>query len=93
MGKTPFELRLDVLSMAKDMLEKEHRNSNGDIYPYPKTEDITAKADELYAFVNTSSVGTSDSRYANDIDVQNRISSENLNKVRDKKKFLTERKK
>lgn len=69
MGKTPYEIRLDVLAMAKDMLEKESiqnvKATGSTNALYPKTEEIVSKANELYSFVNDTSVGaTRESKYS-----------------------------
>lgn len=47
-NKSPYEIRLDVLSMARDLLTSE----TGKI---PKTDDIIQEAENLYAFIGNNS--------------------------------------
>ena len=58
MSKTPYEIRLDVLGMAKDMLTREDniKETHGATAKTPITpftdEQLITRATSLYAFVN-----------------------------------------
>jgi len=50
-NKSPYEVRLDVMQMAKDILDKEYAAS-GQMYSPDK---VVTTADTLYSFVSDTS--------------------------------------
>jgi len=54
-GKTPYEIRLELLQLAFDILSNKHKVSTQDgvIPPYaPTTEDVIAEAEKMNSFIS-----------------------------------------
>lgn len=57
-AKTPYEIRLDLLQLAFDILVQQHQakcNPNSSsIITSPTTEDVIREADKMNAFISTA---------------------------------------
>ena len=57
-GKTPYEIRLDLLQLAFDILVKKHEASAEDthngirVLTAPTTEEVIIEADKMNAFIS-----------------------------------------
>lgn len=57
-GKTPYEIRLDLLQLAFDILSNRHRaantarDDNADASYTPTTEDVIAEAEKMNSFIS-----------------------------------------
>lgn len=62
-GKTPYEIRLDLLTLASDILVRQREakacigTAGEDVVVYPTSEEIIAEAEKLNVFVSQSSDG------------------------------------
>jgi hypothetical protein len=58
-GKTPYEIRLELLQLAFDVLMAKHQATgvaNGNnIVTSPTTEDVIAEADKMNTFISKAS--------------------------------------
>lgn len=55
-GKTPYEIRLDLLQLSFDILSNKHRvvdtaQDNVEVYA-PTTEDVIAEAEKMNLFIS-----------------------------------------
>jgi hypothetical protein len=55
-GKTPYEIRLDLLQLSFDILSNKHRvvdtaRDNVEVYA-PTTEDVIAEAEKMNLFIS-----------------------------------------
>ena len=67
-NKTPYEIRLELLQLAKDILIAQHNataatkaeNTKGDMFvtTSPSSEDVVTEAEKLNAFVSKANVNT-----------------------------------
>jgi hypothetical protein len=56
-GKTPYEIRLDLLQLAFDILTQQHRvkgceTATGNPYTSPTTEEVIIEANKLNGFIS-----------------------------------------
>ena len=55
-GKTPYEIRLDLLQLAFDVLLQQHQargvSHGNNVTTSPTTEDVIAEADKMNAFIS-----------------------------------------
>ncbi|MCX8169572.1 MAG: hypothetical protein N3D72_00610 [Candidatus Methanomethyliaceae archaeon] len=59
-GRTPYEIRLELLQLAFDVLSAKHSadavaKNGGKICSSPSTEEIIAEADKMNAFISKGS--------------------------------------
>lgn len=55
-GKSPYELRADLLRLAFEILLAEHHAKNANTYP--TSEEVIAEARKLNEFISTQKTGS-----------------------------------
>ena len=59
LGKTPYEIRLELLQLAQTILHEKHKakgvENGNNVTTAPTTEEIIAEAEKLNAFISKAS--------------------------------------
>ena len=60
-GKTPYEIRLDLLQLAFDILVQKHQangvKNGSNVTTSPTTEEVIAEAEKMNGFISKANAG------------------------------------